>query len=366
MGATAALGHSEFRAPIGSDMEVVNDGFVRREPTIPPWESIEPTIYLETGRQALRLVSDYWWNEDRESLLVPDYLCDSMLEPFMSRNWNIVPFSVGASFEMDVESLIRAIDATSSTFGLLTTSYFGRTPSEDHKRAIKYAQSRGGSVVEDETHHVFEPHESGADFAVASLRKLLPLADGAYLRGQLLTGPQLGAARDVGRWQAMGQKAQALASGSTHEIKAAREAMLKSAELLEEDLSPRAASAETQSLLPRFDYDRMARIRVENAQTLESALADVDGLAVVNPVYATSVPSHVVLRLRKPQRMQSELAARGLFCAIHWPPSEILMRAGDWPDDIISVPIDHRYTTADMEHAALLIRKTYALVNSNS
>lgn len=337
--------------PIGSDFESLSQTETT-ELTIPPWERDgNPVVYLETGRQVLGLIAETLSRQGRNQLLVPGLHCESMIEPFVARGWRVS--SLGLRDDLGLpEDAIRMLDGEPDRSVILLAAYFGRSPDRVHHALAHAAKRLGVIVIEDETHRVFRPGSEIADYSFASLRKLLPVGEGAYLKGDdevLRTASSLSESNSL-RWAAMDAKRDALRVGSGFDY---RTSFIKENKLLERTGRLRLASSRTVDSIAALPYEVMAQARLENAAHLRIRLAagGVDSLPTVDG----DVPSHLVLSVHEPKRLQTMLAARGIYSAIHWPPVEGVVGIDAWRNDLLSVPIDHRYDRQDMERVARAI-----------
>lgn len=328
----------EHDRPIGSFFESAPELSLQVSST-PPWERAAPVQYVQTGRQALAALAEVLEQEGRDTLLVPAYLCDSMIESFAPERWALRPYEVSERIEIVPEELERlGRECDPSRTAALTIAYFGNEPNVAHVQAVQHLQQHGVRVIEDETHRVLGELTPLGDYGVASLRKVLPVADGAYVRGLVSTLP-LGDRPHRG-WEAMDLKRDGDLAGARDAFSEAHE-VLESADVI----SPAQASTRTLQTIRELDYDFMRSQRRLNAQALQDSLSLHDGVRLVA---AAGVPSHVVIQVDDAKRTQAALAERSIFCPIHWPqPSR--MQSSDWRWGLLSLPVDHRYDRADME-----------------
>jgi len=345
------------RRTVGSDMPSVEHSNAVGDQAL-PWQTDEPIVYAETGRQILRHLSDGLWKMGRRELVLPDFLCESMILPFSGHAWKISTVSVDADYVMQPRSLVQRAKATREPFVVLTAAYFGRQPDAELVSAVGQVQEAGGFVIDDETHRILDPLPIGADVAIASLRKLLPLADGAYLRGW--SGfPSSGMLppRELRRWQAMDDK--------RAETKASEEiyaGFVRGNEELEAELELRSISNRSRLELSSLDYKMMALTRCANAEILSLLLAGIEEVQIVNIPDSRSIPSHLLVRSPDPSALQKHLAAAGIFCPIHWPATDLLHRKAMWPKLSVSMPIDHRYDARDMHNMAHALKEYFSHV----
>lgn len=307
--------------------------------TVAPWAYDSDVSYVQTGRQALAAISRMYQQQGRKQLLVPDYLCGSMLQGFDESHWDMKTYRIDETLGIDLCDLLGKIENPSSTV-ILSATYFGNEPTEKYVSEIKRLRSLGVRVIEDETHRVLGTLEMVGDIGFASLRKVLPVADGAYIRGAFSLDPELECVHHG--WQAMDEK---LAGNVEASNKMYRESNI---ELQRQIFPPSLPSKRTIETLSEFDYEELRCRRRNNAGALRSYLADIKK---VETLIFADVPSHLVVRVSDAKQIQSLLARKGIFCPIHWPQPERLKNT-PWRNDLLSLPIDHRYTPHDMRRMA--------------
>jgi hypothetical protein len=334
---------------IGSNFQSVEDKYLTStESRRPPWEDASDIIYVESGRQALAVVEAELRGQGHTHLRVPSYLCDSMIAPFESNGWTLGQLPVDCDLAVSPTDLLAQVSAGV----LLHAPYFGRQDSPELQSALESLRHRGVVVVVDETHQLFSDPSPVADIRVASLRKSLPLYDGGYVTGlsgphhpALQTSPSVSEVADLRR-TAMRSKSDALASGDDNQ---AYRALFAAAEdMTESRTQPARISEASLSLLHRLDLGMIRATREANSIVLTEALGHGDRYRVINPPAPNLLPFHLVLEADDVVGLQRYLAGRRIYCPIHWPPSKLLPRTRSWPTRYISLPVDHRYSEADM------------------
>lgn len=335
--------------PIGSFFESAPELSLGAQ-SEPPWARTGAVQYAQTGRQVLAALADILEHEGRDTLLVPAYLCESMLVSFAPERWTFRPYEVTERLEIVPDDLVRiAEDCDPKRTAALTIAYFGAEPSVAHIEAVRELQLQGFRVIEDETHRVLGALTPLGDYGFASLRKVLPVADGAYLRG-VKSNLTLRDRAHRG-WEAMDLK-------RAGELTQARVVFAEATDSLEsnEDLSAVRASARTMRTIQELDYGYMRSQRRMNAQALQRSLFQNDRARLIS---AAEVPSHVVIQVDDAMWTQSELAKRGIFCPIHWP-KPARMGSVPWHKGLLSLPIDHRYDAADMDRVGATLAEVLA------
>ncbi|MCO8276591.1 hypothetical protein M1L60_39035 [Actinoplanes sp. TRM 88003] len=214
------------------------------------------------------------------------------------------------------------------------------------------------TVLEDHSHDPFGPwaRNSTASYAVASLRKTLPVPDGAVLwspRGFEVPAPS-GPVNEGSHLKltAMLLKAAWL---DGHPIPKDRfRALQQRGEqaLLGSDAAP---SAFTTAVLPLLDIDGIRAACTRNVRAVETLLRNppATGGAETAPFRVQVVCSSEQSR----DALLAHLAARGIFAPVHWRQDRDGFWSGDGEaadlaDRILTLPVDHRCGPAEVHRIA--------------
>lgn len=222
-------------------------------------------------------------------------------------------------------------------------------------------------LVEDHSHDPFSPWAVGssADFAFSSLRKTLPVPDGGILWSprdlDLPPQPRGSAEGSELKLAAMLLKGQYLGGGGDHLKERFRRLQLEGEEQLARASVAAASPAAREAVIGGAPLPWRVR-RADNAVHLLGLLA---GLEIAEPVFdewpAGAAPLGVVLVFRSESvrdRVRETLREAGVYCPVHWrierPASE---RVRDLSTRVLTIPTDWRYTDADMERVASILRE---------
>jgi hypothetical protein len=314
-----------------------------------PWGSAAQITYVQSGGQALRLLSEYLWRDGRRQLVLPRFLCESMITPFATRPWRIRYYDVDRNLQPCLE-LVHLPHAEHSQTVILAAGYFGYSLSTDSVEALVHMQSAGVRIIQDRTHNVFDRSGWMAEFTVSSLRKLLPVGDGAVITGGSwkIATSQTGPGETY--WRAMDLKA----SGDPVAIENSRAIFAAAEQAFERQLDPTLATSRTVETLERLPYAGMAEARRHNARILSELIGKQ---RVINGNLETGTPSHLVVRVHDPSVVQGRLASAGIYCPIHWPRPQQIPDVFSWPNDVLSLPVDHRYNETAMKRVAKMFNK---------
>jgi hypothetical protein len=324
--------------------------------TPPLWSFPEPAVYYMMCRHAIAALCAV--QPSRPVLWLPTFFCPEVAR-FCSPAALIREYRDDCRWpEPDWQSLQPAPNDL-----VLAVNYFG-------VRGIEAWRDWSGRhtciLIEDHTQDPFSTWalESAASYAVCSLRKTLPVPDGAMLWSPI--GLPLPAEPPEGDWKgsvlklgAMLYKREFLQGTVAADRKPRfREWQLRSErELNEAPLS--AISPISEALLSPGVPKRWRERRIENARTLLQALAS---WTTAKPAFRDWPKGHAPFDVPWVFPSQSErdycqhlLQQRDIFCPVEWPCDTPDTVATDLSSRILSIPIDHRYTREDMERIAAAV-----------
>jgi hypothetical protein len=302
--------------------------------------------WLHSGRAALRWLGSRFGAPAR--VLLPAYICDSVIEAFG------VPlfYHVDAALRIDWPALTEAA-ARERPAALLLVHYFGRLQDRAGLAAFR-DRFPGVAIVEDLSHSLLNaPGRQGlhglADYGVASLRKLLPVPDGAVVvdyRGRGL--PDLPAATPP---PSTATRLAALASGSFQ--------LFHRAELELDREAPLAAASEvTREIVARVPAADLRARRRANWHALADALR---GAAEVRPLHADLPPGVAPLgypvRCRNRHDLGRRLSDAGVEAVVHWPLPPAATAAASYDErllagTLLTLPCGPACTAQDLERIA--------------
>jgi hypothetical protein len=243
---------------------------------------------------------------------------------------------------------------------VLAVNYFGVRSFEPWR---DWLGRRACILIEDHSQDPFSTWalESVASYAVSSLRKTLPVPDGAVLWSP--SGLPLPAQPPEGDWRgsmlklgAMLYKRHFLEGTVAAESKSRfREWQLEGErELNEAPLS--AISPISEAILARGVPKWWRERRIENARVLLQAL---EGWAVAKPAFREWPEGHAPFDVPFVFSSQTErdyyqhvLQQHEIFCPVEWICDTPDRAATELSLRILSIPVDHRYAREDMERIA--------------
>lgn len=290
------------------------------------------------------------------ALLVPDYFCPDVVNAWRHAGITIREYRDDPRWrEPDWTTLRPGVDDC-----VLAVDFFGVRGGSAWNR-VRKAHPRA-LFIEDHSH---DPRStwairSTADFAFASLRKTMPVSDGAILwspRGRALPASPDGAVAvgSVMKYAAMEMKA-AFLSGAAVDRSTFRDLQLRGeADLL---AGPACRIGTWNVPMIRQGIPRLWRQRRESNVRAFSGLVDaMRGVrSLFNDWPSGHCPFNAVLLFgsqRDRDACQALLIAHAVFAPVHWAqPITANDRVRDLGRRILTIPVDHRYDLADVRRVA--------------
>lgn len=299
-----------------------------------PYTESAGCALLSSGRAALECLLSNMPRPRR--VLVPRYICDTVLEPLKRLQLTIERYPV-------TEQLVPCPPAdTDGGDLLLLVNYFGLTGEHVQAAALRHP----GPVVVDATTALYCPPTPGIP-TFYSPRKFGGLCDGgiAYAPFPL----QLPEQQDTSTARALGllQQAESGAVLAAPAIATAEESLTAPA---------RRMSLLTRRLLNSIDWELAAQRRIANYAVLHAALAPINRLQL--PAAPSAAPMCYPLVCGIPE-LRDELIDAGIALPFYWPE----VTAATTPDQaenrlartLLPLPLDQRYTSTDMQQLLKLI-----------
>ena len=296
-------------------------------------------------------------------VLLPSYLCHTMLEPVRAVGLDAVFYRVQEDLSIDTDDLTRLMRTDPSV--IVICDYFGFHGSRRVLDDPHLPVTDDHFVLYDATHSALDPEPWKTavwkpDVCLMSLRKMLPVVDGAFavwLNSRSVSGPESPTSLSESaslRSAAMLLKASYLLYGQGD--KNVYLSMYHQSESLvdEEYQQTRGMSALSRSILEHVDFITARTSRRENYLRLLEMLGNAEGVrplfsVLPDDVYPLGFP--VVADCR--DELRTYLAQNNTYCPVHWVlPDDI--PADEFPEShglsqrILTIPCDQRYTVSDM------------------
>ena len=323
--------------------------------------------YFRTGREALLYVAYNCKPEKRAIILCPAFSCWSMIAPFEFAGWTIEYYRLNDDLTIDEEYLLDLLNYSRPS-AILTMNYFG---SASTKKAISMAKPTNYqiNVIEDFTHCTFslgQIYDEQVDFYVTSIRKSIGVCDGAAVISKRFTDKSFigNDAPDFGELRLEAQKLKGRYSFTKSSDD--KETFLSELKRGEDMISTLDAvhpmSEISKRMLESINGEEIASARRENMKHLWSLLNGkvrmIDGIERC----FNGAPFSLPILVNNRDEVQLELAKKGVYAPVLWPIDDKCKRVCDVStmisEQILSLPIDQRYSYDDIEDIASIVLAT--------
>ncbi len=356
---------------IGSDFELPLGSLMRRRKSTGIGSTSSNGIFLASGRDALHWIVSALVVPPGSRVLLPAYLCESVLDPFAASGMRIGFYNITRQLQVDRADLERKLSP--DTRLLLYIDYFGLQNGipED----LVESKSPDAVVIQDASHGFLadlDETTAMADVRFASYRKLLPLPDGAAVwwgRGHK-AGPGTARIRQSAghlaavylRFLGGVLKALWLRFPWLYPRQTFRKLFSWGNALVDSYPKPAHMSALSRRILRGLNAAEVVRARRCNFEYLLAELKHRDDVC---PMYM-SLPEGVCplgfpVLVHDRDGLARHLITRQIYPPVHWELPEAVDRdefdSAWWVSDhILTVPMDQRYGEQDMERIVDVLR----------
>ncbi len=330
------------------------------------WDNL---VFTHSGRCAITTAVRHLGLEGCR-VFIPTFSCHSITDAFLSCDCNITYYPINHDdLSAKKDELFRLIDEHQPAI-IYTCSLFGFDTLSSLRDNYKDIQARGIIVMEDVTHSLLSGFAfTAADVVVCSLRKWLEIPDGGFVWGLKEF--------DVdGFYQSHKEKIDIVknfvdASRLKLDYLSTRNDALKDVFLplfyknnsIFDDTSQQCRmSSFSHEILLHADFQQIIERRRANYQYLLTHIKNPLVEIIFDSLPAGCVPLYMQVYVHNGQRdsMQQSLIKERLYCPIIWrTPSQVLANCLlgdiDFHEDMLSLVIDQRYDSEDMERLALCI-----------
>lgn len=310
-------------------------------------------LKFRSGRDALKAIAIEC--KERSVVLMPALCCESMVSPFLMNGYEVVFYKLNPDYTIDLRDLESKMQKGCL---LLYMAYFGIEPINSY--ALKTLKQKFDAVlIEDRTQNALHKISLPlvADFVVISIRKWLAIADGGILisKNPIKLKAQKEDFFATVRERAMKMKSQYLITGDQDIKQQFRSELDKANQVLDQSPNAFGVSVDSESLLKQIDFAKVLTARQNNVNTLKQGLTPLAYQGKIS--FITNLPEQSTLYfpvlLNERDKVQSQLAKRGIYCPVIWPvpeqAKEVCSVADMTEEKMLAIPCDQRYDKNDME-----------------
>lgn len=304
--------------------------------------------YALSGRTALAEIAEALLAEGMNQIALPAYCCDSMVDPFVKKGISIEYYPVvydrqSCSFMTNLHNI--------QAKAVLYCNFFGLSRDRVQSDFV-FLKEKQKIIVYDITHTVFLEDELvfESDYYLASLRKWLPITDGAIFGSptRSLSAPAVAAQEFYAcKRKAMTEKLCYMVD--ERDSKTHLPLFRQAEQILERDYIGKSISDRAKAIIKRYDIQQMSERRRANRDILIDALKNIPGISFVEIGESIFVVPIVFSSQEIRNNFLEYMKAKDIYLPVHWIRDNVVTEeAKDISERIISLVIDQRYQEKEM------------------
>ncbi len=306
---------------------------------------------LMSGRSAIDYVLDNF-SDAKKIVYMPDYLCESMAEPFRRKGYKIYYYNV------DLINNKYNIDTNIDCSIFFAMSYFGYNES-NMDRHIELFNKRNIIVLEDITHRLLSDinHSNYSTFLIASLRKWFPIVSGGVaISMQKKFSKKLLSYDKNDEYVKIKKRAMNLKRDYMENKNNKKDLYLKLFDKSNRMISNcyrKGIDDESERMLKSMNIEQIKQSRVNNCLLIEKSLKNNKHIKLLYKYKNGDCPLFVPIVINGRDGVRKELTKRGIYLPVHWPND--LKRKNKLYDYELSLVCDQRYNEIDIEKYVIVL-----------
>lgn len=313
-----------------------------------------PDVYTySSGRAALYQILKYLRREKNIThVLLPDYLCSSVLVPVKALNLGYTFYPINESLELEPESFQPLYENGTA---VLLINYFGLKNLTTQIQTIRSIDDNA-TIIEDDVQAYYEFIKplDGVDFKFTSLRKTFAVPDGGLVKTKHQL-PKVTTPNTFGQYKAAAALLKSMREGNFND-QIYLELFEKGESLIDSEQEC-DMSLITEKLYSFMNEEHVKVRRLNNARYLYERLEKM-GIHPVLTITGDHVPLFIPILLNNRDMVRKEMFQHEIFCPVHWPLEGLELRRGKiMAEKELSLIIDQRYGQKEMDEIASFLVK---------
>lgn len=355
---------------IGSSFSISSDEISQSEvyPVLEEKFGYKYSRYYSTCRSCIKeiigMISD---TTNSKVVIAPAYTCESVINGFIEEGYSIVPYNIEKDYSADEKDLLNKINLFHPSV-VIYHDYFGFCTT-DHLTSMVKRVNQEIIVINDRTQSMFSTlDDSSADFCVGSIRKWLPVPDGAFLMSNKKLPEQL--SDEDENLVTLECEAMTLKDKYLKDRKQDKVVFLQKFSLCRQYIDGQqkayAMSSISRGIWSNSNENNLKELRRNNYNRLYVGLKDLSQIDI--PLYqadSLTVPFMFPVDTKGMQKeMQSFLARNNIFATVIWGcpekiANDISQKVKYIYQNYLYIPCDQRYNEDDMQYIVDTINKYF-------
>lgn len=303
------------------------------------------TYHYASGRAALYQILKYLKEErDINAILLPDYLCDTILVPVRKLEFEYTFFSLNDSLELEEDEFKEVFRKDAA---VLLINYFGLQDLTSQIATIRNLHSNAIIIEDDvQAYYEFKKPLGDVDFKYTSLRKTFAIPDGGLVKTNhhlsVIEKPNT-----FGQYKAAAALMKSMKEGNFEDSVFLDISKIGGSKI-EDELDCGMSLIAERLYAGVNEYETKCR-RQANARYLVGGLSE-KGVLPLLPIVEDKVPLFIPLYLDNRDEVRKRMFQHMIFCPVHWPLDGMIVNKGkEMAEHELSLIVDQRYGQQDMD-----------------
>lgn len=305
-----------------------------------------PDVYTySSGRAALFQILKYLRQEkDVNHVLLPDYLCSSVLVPVKELELDYTFYPINENLELEPASFQPLYKKGTA---VLFINYFGLQDLSGQIKAIREIDDKAIIIEDDvQAYYEFIKPLDGVDFKFTSLRKTFAVPDGGLVKTKYHL-PRVTTPNTFGQYKAAAALLKSMREGNFND-QIYLELFEKGESLIDSEQEC-GMSLIAEKLYSFMNEEHVKVRRLNNAVYLVEQLEKI-GIKPLLPLLEDHVPLFIPVVLKNRDAVRKAMFKEEIFCPVHWPLDGMNVKRGEQMSrEELSLIIDQRYGRSDMD-----------------
>ena len=299
--------------------------------------------------------------------LLPAYTCSAVIQPFKALGWKVCYYAVSKELRICVDSFKDVVNEESPSI-IVVHPYFGMELNRAEEEALQWAKRNGEcTIILDNTQCAYSNRKYDfVDYTVASIRKWLPIAEGAYVEGKSVfeSSNRTNSLYNAIELDAMYLRGLYFKTGEEEVKEISRRLDAEAIEVLDKTpMDLHSLESHAVDGIVNDDQEYHSSVRISNYQYLYANLSKMKGIHVVLPHIQelTTAPLLFPFYADDLEKMQRFLAPEHIYAQRIWRVEEEACLMTEEIkyiyDHLLVLFIDQRYDNQDMQRIINRLRQ---------
>ena len=302
-------------------------------------------VFLESGQTAIRFIIEEINIQSNEYVLLPDYLCPTMLQPFKEKNISYDMYEVNSDLSINLSSIEKKLNKI-KVKAVFFINYFGFYHNDETINYLKSLKERNIIIIEDSVQMLWFKNQGFiGDYVFNSYRKFLPI-DGSLV----LCSSKISVEERQDNYYSLVNRARMTKTLYSSFNLGKEEDFLNLFEESEKHYQSRKGiygmSQVSKTLLSKVDTQHIEKKRIENYSYLYKELEKISKVRLVlnETKLKGNIPIGLPIRIENRNNIRVQLRKHNIFCPVHWE-----LPCKGFSREMLTIPIDQRYDLCDMD-----------------